>query len=450
MSFLAHDTPRHALTLVLDYPPDHNTGMGTHAHELARGLGRAGWRTTVLVPERWSQQGPEARPAGAPEEEGASGSENVEVVRVPLGAATAARARESSHDAAPLLASGNHDVEARALALVAGGLRPDLIHVHDFYFMPAALRLRARLGLPVVATVHLLFDPLCRWWGSPLPAGVSELEALMCREADALITVSDSMRQLIARTHRLAPERAEVIYNGFDPGPFAAGRCAPAERDELRRRHGLGAGPVVLYAGRIARQKGVRELLRSAAEVVQRRADVTYLIAGYAPPLEADYEGELRALVAATPGLADRVRFVGKFSRHDLPRLYALADLAAVPSVYENHPYSALEAMAAGVPLVATHTGGLPEIVDDGETGLLVPVCRDALPHAPDVGALAEAQLRLLGDPALAARLAARGRERVLTAFSRDAMVDETSAVYEASRARGPRPIDPTASERAA
>jgi glycosyltransferase involved in cell wall biosynthesis len=315
--------------------------------------------------------------------------------------------------------------------------RPQLIHVHDYYLVPAALELRRRLGIPVVLSVHILHAPLRTWWGSPLVPAVVGLERMACQSADAIITVSRAMKDVLASELGVAEDKIAVVHNGFDPGPF---RQPPSDEQARRARTRLGingAEPVVVYAGRLTRQKGVVPLLRSAVQVIERVPDVVYALAGTPTTRQGQTDERLElldqidAIFARHPALARQVRLLGNLSRPELAHVYHQAAIAAIPSVYEPFGYAAVEAMAAGVPVVATDVGGLPEIIEHETTGLLVPVHKPAHgEYRIDEDALAAAQLRVLGDRALADRLTRRGREHAIAGFSHEGMAGETLEVY--------------------
>jgi glycosyltransferase involved in cell wall biosynthesis len=157
-----------------------------------------------------------------------------------------------------------------------------------------------------------------------------------------------------------------------------------------------------------------------------------YLIAGRAN--DPRFAARLVARIEADPELSASVRLIGRQSRERMRLLYRLAEIAVVPSVFEAFPYAALEAIGAQVPVVATDTGGLGEIVRATGGGLLVPLQTraDGSRHA-DVGRLASAQIQLLEDPGLRARLAVEGRTRAAEQFTVDRMVDGTLSVYRAA-----------------
>ncbi|MBY0396427.1 MAG: glycosyltransferase family 4 protein, partial [Thermoleophilia bacterium] len=213
-----------------------------------------------------------------------------------------------------------------------------------------------------------------------------------------------------------APRRpVEVVPNGADTRVFA-----PREAAEARRRLGVpDGGPVISYVGKLVPRKGV-DILIEAMGILQRRQ-------GGAPLLVAAGIGELREPLearAAALGVADRVRFVGKVPHDDVGWWMAAGDVFVLPSLSEGLPTVVCEAMNCGRPVVATAVDGTPEIVRDGETGLLVP--------PSDARALADALARLVDDPALAARMGARALEIGRERYTWEANARAMTRIYEA------------------
>jgi glycosyltransferase involved in cell wall biosynthesis len=200
------------------------------------------------------------------------------------------------------------------------------------------------------------------------------------RRADALVCPS---AYLAARAVAwgVDEERVTVIPNAAPPLP------ALPEREAARARFGV-EGPMLAFAGRITRQKA----LGVALDALGRADGVSLLVAGEGPDLD-DVRRE-----AVERGLDGRVRFVGPLEREDVLTLFRAADAALLSSSWENFPHTVVEALAVGTPVVATEVGGVPELVRDGENGLLVPV--------GDAGALAEAIRRIVAEPGLRERLA--------------------------------------------
>jgi glycosyltransferase involved in cell wall biosynthesis len=192
---------------------------------------------------------------------------------------------------------------------------------------------------------------------------------------------------------------------------------------------------IILFAGRLTPQKGITALFKAAEIVIREYPHVRYLLVG-----EPDYPAAvdmLDSLKQKHRRVMEKTKLLGKLPREQVALLYQIADLAVVPSVYEPFGYAATEAMAAGVPIVATRVGGLAEIIEDARSGLLVPVFEQETGlHEVDVEALALAQLRVLRDEALAQRLSAAGQERVRTKFSLERMVSGTLTVYRQALAQ--------------
>jgi len=176
---------------------------------------------------------------------------------------------------------------------------------------------------------------------------------------------------------------------------------------------------MVLMVSRLERHKGVDVLLRSVPHVLAVCPDARFVIAG--PPHPSVPKYELDNLVTDL-GIGNHVQFAGQVPDEELAALYRRASVCVLPSYYEAFGLVAAEAMAFGVPVVATSAGGLPEVVEDGVTGILVP--------PGDVRALAEAIVRVLDDPYLRQRMGKAGRSRVLSRFAVDRVVHETLAVY--------------------
>ncbi|HZS25123.1 MAG TPA: glycosyltransferase family 4 protein [Gaiellaceae bacterium] len=213
------------------------------------------------------------------------------------------------------------------------------------------------------------------------------------RGAAHVFTPSAYLREL-AVSWGVDPDRVSVLPNPAPPPP----QLAP--RDELRARYGLD-GPALAFAGRLAPQKS----LRVALEAVAAEPDVSFAIAG-----DGDERGAVERAVGEL-GLGDRVRLLGPLPRQGVLELFAAADASLLSSSWENFPHTVVEALAVGTPVIATATGGVAEVVRDGENGLLVPV--------GDAAALAEAIRRFFADAELRSRLRAAAAPSV-ESYSRE------------------------------
>ncbi|MEW6770825.1 MAG: glycosyltransferase family 4 protein [Bacillota bacterium] len=243
-------------------------------------------------------------------------------------------------------------------------------------------------------------------------------EKMLARRTHRIITVSEALRRELIAREGLEPDQVVTVYNGVNPGEFQVAES----REALRRRLGLPAeGPVVGTVTRLAPQKGLRYLIEAAALFPPEERPV-FVVVGDGP-----LRAELQEL-AEKSGVSSRFVFTGV--RRDVPQVLGALDLLVLPSVTEGLGLILLEAMAASLPVVATAVGGVPEVVLDGETGVLVP------PRDP--AALAGAIAGLLRAPERARRLGAAGRERVARLFTVERMVGQVSGLYrEALAAQG-------------
>ncbi|MDX1691960.1 MAG: glycosyltransferase family 4 protein [Acidimicrobiia bacterium] len=298
------------------------------------------------------------------------------------------------------------DAGAKVRAAVADAA-PDVVHTQLEFSNVLATRAASRAGIPSLATLHTLDTP------SSLSRDGLRYRLMMRtlrRDADLVVAVSESARRHHLRHGRLDAARVTTIHNGIDPGPFAEGVGA-----RVRLRHGIpGDAPVLVTVAVHREPKGIQFMLDALPVLLARRPDTVYLLVGDGPHRRA-LEERANAL-----GVADAVRFAG--ARRDVPDHLAAADAFVLPSLTEALPTVIAEAMAASLPVVATTVGGTPEMVVDGETGILVP--------PSDPGALADAVGRLFDDGALRARLGAAGRARARTAFSIDSQAEALLAEY--------------------
>jgi len=283
-----------------------------------------------------------------------------------------------------------------------------LLHTHD-YKTDVLGGIAARLaGVQAVATLHLHDLSTCQLRLYRI------LDLVVLRSFPRVIAVSEALRQeLIAAG--FPPAKVVTVHNGISRQEFASGAFSRAE--ELRQRLGIGnSQPVVSTIGRLSSQKGQKDFLESAARVLKALPNARFLILGDGPAKE-----ELRDLCRSL-NIQDAVSFLGH--QRDVAAFMALSNCIVLASVREGLPYVLLEALALARPVVATQVGGVPELVQDGEAGLVVP------PRKPD--RLAEAILYLLRNPAEAARLGQEGRERVLREFTAEVMGYKTAEVYRA------------------
>jgi len=299
-----------------------------------------------------------------------------------------------------------------SMAQAAGGA--GLVHSHTWYANLAG-HLAARLyGIPHVVTMHSL-EPLRPWKAEQLGGGYaisSWCEEVSVSSADAVVAVSDGMRaDLMTAYPQISSERISVIRNGIDTSEYMAD---PAT--DVLAAHGIDpARPYVIFVGRITRQKGLPVLLRAAARLDPAARLV--ICAG-----QADTPELLAEVTELVEGL-DRVVWIPRMlERREVIQLLTHATVFACPSEYEPLGIVNLEAMACGTAVVASRTGGIPEVVADGVTGLLVP--------PGDEAALADALNELIRDPARARAMGQAGRDRAVAEFTWESVARQTADLY--------------------
>jgi glycosyltransferase involved in cell wall biosynthesis len=292
-------------------------------------------------------------------------------------------------------------------------LRPDLLHAHFWMSGLASLQAGARLGVPVVQTFHALGKVKRRWQGSSDTSPPERIgaERLIARTADLVIaTCTDEVREL--RSMGVAGDRIEIVPCGVDPVLFTPpGR--PAGR--------VGNRPArLLILGRLVPRKGVADAIAALAQLPGAELLV---VGGPAPDrLAGDPESQRLLALAAGLGVGDRVRLLGRQPHAELPEIMRRCDLLLAVPWYEPFGITPLEAMAAGLPVVATAVGGLRDTVLDGVTGRLVP------PRRPDL--LARAVAELLADRPRRQAMGQAGRERVLAHYGWSSVAEQTEACY--------------------
>ena len=336
------------------------------------------------------------------------------------------RADAVGHAVPPNLADANGALQAVGvdveIAAALGGA--DLVHSHTWYANGAGLLASLLHGVPHVVTAHSL-EPRRPWKADQLGGGYrlsSWVERTAYLAADAVISVSRGMRADVLDAYPdLDPAKVHVVGNGVDAEAYR-----PVEDPDVVRSLGVHPDrPYALFVGRITRQKGVMHLLAAAEQLPEEFGLV--LCAG-----AADTPGERQQVADAVERLQQRrsgvVWIEAMLPREQLVPLITGATVFVVPSVYEPLGIVNLEAAACGTAVVASAVGGIPEVVDDGRTGLLVPYDADD-PRAFEAG-LAARIAELLADPARAATMGAAGRERVLAEFGWPAIAQQTVEVY--------------------
>ncbi|MFC5672885.1 glycogen synthase [Streptomyces incanus] len=297
----------------------------------------------------------------------------------------------------------------------------ELVHSHTWYANLGGHLAKELYGIPHVVTAHSL-EPLRPWKAEQLGGGYALsgwAERIAVEAADAVIAVSGAMREDILGCYpALDPARVHVVHNGIDTRLYR-----PDPGTDALDRIGLDRSrPYVLFVGRITRQKGVPQLLRAVRGIDPAAQVVLCAGAPDTPEIEREFHETYEELSRERVGVHWIPRML---PRPEVIQLLTHAAVFVCPSVYEPLGIVNLEAMACGTPVVASRTGGIPEVVEDGATGVLVEVDDDF-----EAG-LARALDSVLGDPEAARRMGEEGRERAAGEFGWDAVARRTVRLYE-------------------
>ena len=386
--------------LTREYPPEVYGGAGVHVEYLGRELARR----EQLTVHCWGAERDDP-------------------------SVTAHRAWDALAGSEPHLAA----LQAMSidLAMAAAVQGAELVHSHTWYANLAGHLAKLTYGIPHVATVHSL-EPLRPWKAEQLGGGYalsSFCERVALEGADAVIAVSAGSRDdILASYPAIDPGIVQVIYNGIDADEYR-----PDPGTDVLERLGVDpAQPSVVFVGRITRQKGVPYLVQAALEFEEGAQLV--LCAG--APDTPEIGAEVAALVERLRAERGNVIWIDQMlPKADVIQLLSNATVFACPSIYEPLGIVNLEAMACEAAVVATATGGIVEVVQDGVTGLLVPFEQapgSIEPRDPAAfsRAIAERVNALLADPGRAAEMGRAGRARAVEAFDWSAIAAQTSELY--------------------
>jgi starch synthase len=383
-----------------EYPPDVYGGAGVHVAELVRAL-----RAVDGVDARVHCFGDDRPEAGT-----------------------------TGYADPPGLATANAAIRTLGvdLQMVEGITGTDVVHSHTWYANMAGHLAKLLHGVPHVVTAHSL-EPMRPWKAEQLGGGYavsSWAEQTAYEAADAVIGVSAAMRDDILRSYpAIDPERVKVVHNGIDTEDWQ-----PVH--DARRVQELGVDPnrpSVIFVGRITRQKGLPLFLRAAAELPP---EVQLVLCAGAPDTK-EIEAEVQGLVDGLARDREGVVWIREMlPRPDVVTLLTAATVFACPSIYEPLGIVNLEAMACETAVVATATGGIPEVVVDGETGWLVPIEQatdgTGTPLDPDryVADFAAALNEAVEDSEVARERGLAGRARAQESFSWPAIAEQTLDIY--------------------
>jgi len=306
------------------------------------------------------------------------------------------------------------------VARLLAGRTDDFDVVHDNQSLGTGLLTIARAGLPVVATVHhpitrdrVLDVAAARWWRKPLVHrwyGFSKMQQRVARQIPDLLTVSSSSAADIVSDFGVSPGQLHTVPLGVNTDLFQPGA------------HPRRSGRIIAIASADTPLKGVRTLLHAIARLRASRNLDLRLVARVEP------NGPTHKLIAEL-GISDIVHITSGLSDTDLAALFASAEVACIPSLYEGFSLPAVEAMASGTPIVASRVGALPEVL--GADG----ACAELVPPA-DVDSLTHALGEILDSPEKRRSLGKAGRDRAVDVFSWEAVAAQTVRVYERAIAR--------------
>lgn len=392
------------LMLSWEYTPHIVGGLGKHVVELVPELVAKGVEVHLVVPRlgggEWKE--PLPMPDGSPAQNGSH------VYRI-----------EAGRDGGDFFANTWHDnvgLEEFSTWLIRheGGF--NLIHNHDWLSGFSAVGLKHDLHLPMLTTIHATEKGRNGghlWEG--MQNAIHQAEWWLAYEAWRVITCSHYMAWEVRNSFGVPDEKIDVIPNGVDPRRFDAlhGIDLASFRLGFAQPH----QPIVYYVGRMVREKGLSVLIDAAPMVLREWPDVRFVLAG-----GGWYANELRAK-ADDLGVTDNIIFPGRISDEVRDALFKVANVAVFPSLYEPFGIVALEAMAAGAPVVVSEAGGLPEVVDLHETGITV--------HTNDAGSLAWGILHTLRNPEWSRQRAENANRVVRSQFNWSRIADMTCQVYE-------------------
>lgn len=396
------------LTLSWEYPPNVAGGIGTHVAGLAPALVRAGIEVHVVAPQ---PAGLLAATKGLTDSHSSVREvtpEGVIVYRVPL-----VMDSNNIYDQAQ---KTNQAMQAQSLALLSTQ-DFDLIHGHDWLVVFGAHALKHQFRLPLIATIHATERGRARgdFMHTELQRSIHGAEWWLVYEAWRVITCSHHMASEVQAFFHAPPEKIDVIPNGVNP--HQDDRWNPDQLAAGRARYAASDQQIVFAVGRLVHEKGFHLLVEAVPYVLSEFPDTQFVIAGRGP------EATNLAQQAERLGVAFQVHFPGFISDEERDLLYHIAACAVFPSLYEPFGIVALEAMAAGCPVVVTEVGGLREVVRHGKTGVTT--------YPDDVHSLAWGILHTLRNPEMATARATEARQVVRREFNWDTVAAKTIALYQ-------------------
>lgn len=393
-----------------EYPPVVVGGLGRHVHHLATELAAAGHEVVVLS----------RRPTGTDPTTHPTASHIAEGVLV-VAVAEDPPVFDFGEDMLAWTLAMGHAMVRAGIALnkpgIGEGWSPDVVHAHDWLVAHPAIALAEHYDVPLVSTIHATeAGRHSGWVAGRVNRQVHSVEWWLANESDALITCSVSMQDEVERLYRPDGVPLTVIRNGIDVGAWT-----------FRPRLPRSGPPRLLYVGRLEYEKGVQDAIAALPRIRRAHPGTTLTVAGVGTQFEWLRER------ARAHRVTRAVHFTGQLEHEELLGWLHGADAIVLPSRYEPFGIVALEAAAAGTPLVTSTAGGLGEAVIDGVTG--------ASFEPADIDGLVDAVRAVLDDPVAAQQRAYAARERLTEDFSWDVVATETVQVYTAAKRRVRTPL---------
>ncbi len=384
---------RNILMLSWEFPPRIVGGIAAHVYDLSRALAQTDLDVHVITLEF----------------PGAKGYEEIDGVHV--------HRVDSYNYPSPDFASWtfmmNLNLQAKGIELIRslkGSI--DIVHAHDWLVATAAVGLKHLFRIPLLATIHSTEYGRRNGLHTEYQTMIHQTESWLTHEAWRVICCSGYMASQVSWAFGLPRQNIEVIPNGVDLEKFKAN----LDREDFRKKFADPSEKLILFVGRLVYEKGASVLIEAFPEVLSN-FDAKLVCVG---------EGYMKDVLISRAhqlGIAHKIYFTGFLDDLTLKLLYRVADVCVVPSLYEPFGIVALEAMAAGTPVVATGAGGLSEIVEHDKTGVRA--------YLNDPDSLAWGILRVLSDRKYAERLAQNACKKVVEVYSWRRIADGTKSVYE-------------------
>lgn len=391
------------LVLAWEFPPRIVGGISRHVADLYPELVKLG-HTVHLITIEVSK---------APNYEVKNG---ISVHRVPVA---------SNQDFSQWVVNMNASMEEYSIKLIDEilsdrfGQNFDLIHAHDWLVVDAAIAISEKFHIPITATIHATEYGRFNGIHNDTQNYVHQKEILLSQKAQRVIVCTNYMSQEVERALGCPPAKVDVVYNGLSAKRIRQFQQLTFNRAEMRSKYAEPDEAIIYYVGRLTHEKGIFLLLNAAPKVIAAQADkVKFVIIG-----SGDAHSILLQRQAWDLGIYHKVVFTGFMSDEDLCKLQTIADCAVFPSLYEPFGIVALEGFAAGVPVVVSNTGGMPEVVQNDVTGVVTAVNNS--------DSIAEGIIKILQNPDFSQKLVTNAQQDLQTRFTWPKLAKQTEAVYQ-------------------